>query len=714
MIDDGPKPASGGKHVGVLVVHGVGEVAPGEVMDMLLGALAKEADIAVDPKFEILRLPESFAAQQPANITQASPAAIATAADVPQSFPAQIRTARLADGDRVTFVELFWSDLSHIGAGRLSTLLGLFRVVFEAHKFIDAMLSRHAGPFTRVLRWLLLGLSFTLRGPLAALSVCVLLICWIAVNLRPNGGLPVLGQQHLDFKWLAIVLLGVLAAIALAFMVSTRRRKDRTWQSTLLWLTIAAVGTAVWIVVRGYGVADGQVTGAQWLSAAYAGLVSLWIIWGIAFVVGLAIALAKTVQSAVSHLRGPSAGLAQPPALTAVGIVALQLLLWTAIGGALAMPMIGRAEEIAALTQLKEDAAKSGLTFAKAIEINRVLDIPPFAAEDVTQLARFKFFYGYNGLISIAFITAIVWIVAVRKLVAFACRSNYAKAARLMPRLLFSRSAITILLALAVIQVGIHLVFDHLGLHWEELVAQLRASFVSADFELGLCRLMQRAPGCLQNVVEDYKYAVNVFAALLAVGLPIAFGDRLNNALHIARDLIDHHYSTDPVLFGERPGGREHALPERFPRRARIQRRLHALIDHLTKREHLDGIVFLAHSQGTVIVYDFLQSAAPAYRELNGIVPAVVTCGSPLTHIYRQYFHEYGHLDSELGRLGPALAGWTNLYRLDDYIGTWLGPRSESPIVNEAMPAGGHADYWKETVLVRHVCEAIAKSVNGR
>ena len=50
---------------------------------------------------------------------------------------------------------------------------------------------------------------------------------------------------------------------------------------------------------------------------------------------------------------------------------------------------------------------------------------------------------------------------------------------------------------------------------------------------------------------------------------------------------------------------------ERWPRRERIRRRLLQVLDALAKRGNYDKIVFLAHSQGSVVIYDYLKSTAP-------------------------------------------------------------------------------------------------------
>ncbi len=687
------------RHIGVFVVHGVGEVAPGEVTSMLVEALGSVAAAKVDQELEVLRLSEQGMAPPEGRH-------VAETGAPPATFPAYIRRATMPGGERVTFAELYWGDLTHIGVGRLTTLMGIFRVVFEAHHLIGAMLDPEVGPLARGLRALLLWLSLLLRGPLAAWTACVLLICWLAVNVRPQGGLLFFGTPDPD--WLAVSSMLVMAATGAGLFWLAHVRRDRTWNETMIWVVIVPFALGVLYVFRHWG---GGFTAAEWLDETYGSLVYAWQIWGALFIVALALVGLYAVSSLVQDYGRGNGGRRSASVVTAAGILALQFLLWTAIAGALALPLLGRAKDIIDLSTLQSLVPLDAAVPVDLTKSNGILDIPNIHAGQLLWIDRFKFAYGFNGLIVLVFLLGIAAVLLARLIVVLCFRANFAKGARAMPRLLFSRTSIAALLLMVLIQIVVHVELRFFDLNWEDIIpGEITRAAGWLGAALGLDTVANSLGSTNDGWVTNYKYGINIVAVASALILPIVLGDRLNNGLHIARDLIDHQFG--PYERASRSALKAHVLPleEQFPRRARIQRRLQTLLENIVQREQLDGVVFVAHSQGSVVVYDFLLQAAPGYEKLAGAKPAVVTCGSPLSHIYREYFCEYNDLHSELEQLQGDLRGWHNVYRLDDYIGTHLGTNEAPTVINKALPAGGHADYWKEPALVRIVCEAIARA----
>jgi hypothetical protein len=186
-------------------------------------------------------------------------------------------------------------------------------------------------------------------------------------------------------------------------------------------------------------------------------------------------------------------------------------------------------------------------------------------------------------------------------------------------------------------------------------------------------------------------------------------GGAFNNAVHIARDLIDHQYGPHRGrVLAQR---RDRRLPAavRWPRRERIRQRLLQLLAALAKRGGYDRIIFLAHSQGSVVIYDYLKGAADyANNEVSGTKPFVITFGSPLGHLYQRYFREYAGLEPSLERLSRCTGRWINLYRIDDYIGVWLGEIDGDSVENCPMDPGGHVDYWREKTLAETIIRIVA------
>ena len=86
--------------------------------------------------------------------------------------------------------------------------------------------------------------------------------------------------------------------------------------------------------------------------------------------------------------------------------------------------------------------------------------------------------------------------------------------------------------------------------------------------------------------------------------------------------------------------------------------------------------------------------------------PHLITFGSPLGHLYQFYFEEYGDIAGGIADLRPRLFSWTNVYRVDDYVGRSIDDL-DGFIENKVIPAGGHIDYWGESTLCRIILERI-------
>jgi hypothetical protein len=176
-------------------------------------------------------------------------------------------------------------------------------------------------------------------------------------------------------------------------------------------------------------------------------------------------------------------------------------------------------------------------------------------------------------------------------------------------------------------------------------------------------------------------------------------------AIHITRDLIDYQYSSRRLIHGR--------LVSKKPRRERLSERINTLVrDVICKDPPFDDLIFVAHSQGSVMVYDFLLQESKECQELLRARPHLITFGSPLGHLYQFYFKEYAELSQGIAQLRPRLASWTNFYRVDDYVGRSI-EEGEGFVRNIVMPAGGHMDYWREPQLSEVLLERIRTPGGG-
>jgi hypothetical protein len=181
-----------------------------------------------------------------------------------------------------------------------------------------------------------------------------------------------------------------------------------------------------------------------------------------------------------------------------------------------------------------------------------------------------------------------------------------------------------------------------------------------------------------------------------------------SSALGIMQDLIDHQYRLGTSFVGRVTRSRN----DTPIRRERITARLDVVMQRLVQGKGYDDVLFLAHSQGTVIVFDYLRSGL-AKQRFGDLRPHVISAGSPIGALYEYYFNEYGDVGAAMARMQPQPASWTNFYRLDDPIAGTIVADADSAqkikLENVDIGLGGHLRYWPNQT----VCEAIMKRLKG-
>jgi hypothetical protein len=129
--------------------------------------------------------------------------------------------------------------------------------------------------------------------------------------------------------------------------------------------------------------------------------------------------------------------------------------------------------------------------------------------------------------------------------------------------------------------------------------------------------------------------------------------------------------------------------------RNRIRSRLRLLVNDLIQSEKPDRIDFVCHSQGTVITIEELRNPVSGPVWGAGRDMRLTTMGSPWRHLYHTYFpHSF---DGFAGPI-PGLAQWTNIFRIDDFIGTHVGVAVGPDVRHDeiSVPPGGHTNYWRD------------------
>ncbi len=137
-----------------------------------------------------------------------------------------------------------------------------------------------------------------------------------------------------------------------------------------------------------------------------------------------------------------------------------------------------------------------------------------------------------------------------------------------------------------------------------------------------------------------------------------------------------------------------------FAFRQRIRTRLVQLVDDLIASEEPDRLDIVSHSQGTVIALDVLRRHGARWGRMANGTPrqlTLVTMGSPWRHIYHQYFPARFAVPPPLP---PQVAAWTNIFRVDDFIGTHVRDTPDGEI---AVGPGGHTNYWTDAEVRPHL-----------
>jgi len=243
----------------------------------------------------------------------------------------------------------------------------------------------------------------------------------------------------------------------------------------------------------------------------------------------------------------------------------------------------------------------------------------------------------------------------------------------------------------------------------------------------GLGQAFAGAPGALASWTVDQLrgWSSTVLALFGIVGVVVfgTFRRELQSGIEILTDVITYlnDYSwrwggsvpartlLERLPFAKRAFGRSGAPSPGYWPRQRIQDRLRRLVDRLLETEKPDQLVFVAHSQGTVVAHDVIRRWGETWmRKSAGRVPpksmALVTMGSPLTHIHGHYFPSSFPL---LEKGDGKLAAWTNIFRVDDFVGTHVDQSAKWPS-ERPVPPGGHTYYWIDKNVIEHLREALA------
>ena len=635
----------------VLVVHGVGDPAPGATVGAFARALASHARQDLDPVEEVLWLPDGDGREV-------------------ETFPCHLRRIRSGSSSETLLGEVHWADVSAVGGGALGAVRGFFSVVFGLrHVARNAADPRRADagcePAAAWLRRFSAAIGYLLRGPVLASNLMLaLMLAVVAVLLSLSPGPERTVAEPLAGGLLVAVGLIGLAAGTLAY----RRRRGRPGGDLALWTAICGVAYLLQPVLA-HWVADWWPVVAQhhqrrpfqipgWDSRAidlsFYG-VQLIDLVGLCWIVAAVLILLATAAWALARRR---LGRRYAPGVNAAqAINTLTVGLWF-----LAIPafwvVVNRQLPAEAKIQYSEILLKEGL---KAMGLNWAL----------------AFLLSLVGLGTYA--ARLLW--ARRRTAASYRRTDAA------PRLL-------------------------LGVWLERALIALPVGAASAILSLAWMAGQQKTDGVQGADLSGLFDQGNVIAFQVAIFLSAvaaALLPRLRVGLDVGVDVINH-FRREPdrtIPAGPRPGDDEEGARPRtaYVRRERIRERLRQVLEVLVERARPGRLTIVAHSQGTVAAVDVLaEGLPPNVRRVVGEC-GLVTMGSPLTHLYQHYFpNEYPPLaDSRWDGLRAAVgADWLNLFRIDDFVGTGIEPGAAWP-VDQPVDRGGHTGYWTDRQVIEHL-----------
>lgn len=677
----------------VLVVHGVGDTRPGATVDAFVPALeaARGGTLNPDGQVEIRRLrPDGD------QLPDGPPENVGPQADL--VFPVHIRTASIKAGgnpsgpDRALFAEVYWADLSRIREGLLNSILAILSTIFLIRFITDqaAVMPRQpedrpANRARAAARWLraaLYGSSWLLNAPLAAL--CVLLAGVLVVEhlVIPHVPLPEVSPPRL---MIALGLAGGVLGLAV-YRHGLRADWGSTW--TRVWGALAWLGfffaAAVLVleflpppalervdaVLAGWVGVQPRATGEHGIPAPapaqpsphiHGPVLLLAAIEAVFALITLAV-IGALVPLIIAHWNAPKPW--RPALWASYGAALVQIALWMLIVPGLALSAVATAvRDIDGRRRLGRLFSSIEGDFALFLLIAMIVG----AVACAVWVSRSRWAENYRG--------------------SYQYPDPAGEVARLIVNVLIIASIIG-LTALASL-----------------------ASVAAAVWDIGL------PPGLAAGA--------GMLAVALFTGIFSYFGTGLRNGLHVLNDVINHFYRPHD-RFPWPWGPEDRPTVRQFKIQQDIEARFRAVLKEVLDDPQVTRLSVVSHSQGTIIAVDVFSLAGQTdeYRDwlknrLNEVGKLeLITMGSPLSHLYQHYFPDrYTPLTQGWHGLADSLNSWVNVYRIDDYIGTYVevpdppAPPWGSP--NRPIHAGGHTAYWDQPAVFRAVIEKEPHALPG-
>ncbi len=603
-----------------------------------------------------------------------------------QVFPARIRRYRQYDAandkavnERV-IADFYWGDIGAIGGssfdlvrGFLTTVLGLSHIVRESAREVF----RGNDFWNRTMRWLANVAVLTIHGPIAAINI--VLLAAIGCSFLLNQGFSEKSIAHSG--WVTgLLLLG-------ASIVFGRRAVSYLGRHLWLWTGLAALAFLVFGLLQVRGL-DGALLGFDlrlvqaachwpgadgWVSIACDSSVNALHILGLRLLRLMDLAWLVVLVSTLVIFAGEIFLVrmsARAPTSLVMPALTLMILLWILLTGS----------AWAVLTKLLQAGETTG---------------PYGLAQSGAAVPHKYLVYSELGmLVVVLFMLAVLGIIAViliRNIASFIQNTTDPKRYLEHPakfansnRLIVARAVLAAMdvFFMFLILSAIHRLAGNWLPDWIELPFDYFQNFKTT------------------NVAPALLIASAIVTALLTY-----FGAQFRAGLGIATDVITYlnNYSWKETALVRAEASRAMPMREKYAGywpRERIRDRLKVLVDQLIADEDPDELAIVSHSQGTVVAMDVLDEHGRGW--LKRMKPeakiALVTMGSPYAHVHNHYFPTSFNDHKQRTDLlylakGGILSRWINIFRIDDFVGTYIDPDGQWPR-EHPVPANGHTYYW--------------------
>lgn len=702
----------------LLIVHGIGEQAPGETIDALTGGAVQELGLPgpIEGRTEMI-------------------AERVEGSEILKLFPCTIRRStvmasplnKLAQDQDILAAEVYWSDLSRAPKGSLDTAFDLLRTIlalgYLALENVDDS-AAEVSPCSRRGVYLFVWIFFALIAPFNALLFIASISLLTDPFVMPIGTEP--GQLP---GTLLIAGMGFVVALISLFWRSRIRSPQssymmRAFMAGLGGLAALAAATAllVWLIpdagwieaLRGASCRSVDMSACWSLDHQDIALFA-WgatLLMGMIWLVAVAILLALFVTSTLTDLGWKRTLLVF--GLPALLIVSAQVApaggfdwLLIALGTLTALILIPPARHrlfrtVGRITEFFGQRELIYLSLCNAMLILWMLItsalwalfsgvVQKLDGDEGGKTLLAQIYADYSGLLlsTMAYImiavAALLLVGLVPLMIRRARRGQLAQEQPTVLDIWCGRLILNPVLNQLLFVLVLWIAFGGLF----QATKTTMDVFNIPAYEWNTDRLLGRLNSFHEQITGLNVLAIGVTAIL---GLAIYRGASfVAAALGVARDISV--YSTRTLASKPRPDS-----DSRYVQRERILARFRLVHDHLARQMDYDRLIVVSHSQGTVIAAQSL-----AEGDFPDRPRFLLTMGSPLTHIYGQYFAKGFGLDKLSGRL----VRWINIYRCDDFVGTQV--RVPNGLVeNLRVAPNGHTGYWTD----RNVWSALRAALN--